>query len=114
LVWPGKPVNWAFKCSGAADAHQVIVTRRVFDQVIRDNEFLLRPCYHSGHWRWSWPSTGLWSFLEVKTLPDVQCFVRKDPWCPGAADEFCEALLEGETEQTAGDLRRFLYTLGLL
>jgi class 3 adenylate cyclase len=27
LVWPGKPVNWAFKCSGAADRHQIVVTR---------------------------------------------------------------------------------------
>lgn len=113
LIWPGKPVNWAFKCSGAADAHQVIVTERVFNNVIRSNEYLLRPCYVNGHWHGNWPSGEQWAPISVAALPKVSCFVRKVPWCPEVADQFCQALLEGEIRQSASGLQRFRYSLGL-
>ena len=111
LIWPGKPVNWAFKCSGAADAHQVIVTERVFDTVIRSNEYLLRPCYVNGHWHGNWPTGEQWTSVSVASLPRVDCFVRKIPWCSEVADQFCQALLDGKTRQPTGDWRRFLYSI---
>lgn len=112
-IWPGKPVNWAFKCSGTADMHQVIVTERVFDRVIRANEFLLRPCYLSGHWHGNWPSGELWRSVAVSALPGVRCFVRRVPWCPEVADDFCRAVLEGETAQSATGWQRLRYSMGL-
>lgn len=84
LIWPGKPVNWAFKCSGAADRHQVIVTQRVFERVIDSNEYFLRPCYIPGHGH----GLRMWSPVPVDSLPGVKCHVRKIPWCPEVADEF--------------------------
>ncbi len=111
LIWPGKPVNWAFKCSGAADAHQVIVTERVFDRIVRANEYLLRPCYLSGHWHGNWPSGEMWQPIEVKALPGIGCFVRKVPWCPEVADSFCQSILDGETRQPVNDWQRFRYSI---
>jgi class 3 adenylate cyclase len=113
LIWPGKPVNWAFKCLGAADAHQVIVTERVFNNVIQSNEYLLRPCRLSGHWHANWPSGEQWAPVSVPALPGVSCFVRKVPWCPEVADQFCQALLDGEIRQSASGLQRFRYSARL-
>ena len=109
LVWPGKPVNWAFKCSGAADRHQVIVTERVYNRIVEPNEFILRPCYlpHHGH------GFRMWTSVPVPALPGVRCFGRKIPWCPEVADRFCEAVLSGETQQPVGEWDRLRYYTGL-
>ena len=92
-VWAGKPVNWAFKCSAAADRHQVIVTRPVYDMVVDGNDYLTRPCYISGH-----PHLGtlsaMWTSTLVKSIGEW-CMVRKDPWCEYVGDESCNALLAG-------------------
>ncbi len=113
LVWPGRPVNFAFKCSSAADAHEVIVTQRVFDRVIRENEYLLRPCYLTGHWHGNWPTGEQWSPVPVPALRKTRCFVRRTPWCPEVADDFCQAVLEGKTRQPASGFQRFRYSVGL-
>jgi class 3 adenylate cyclase len=113
LVWPGRPVNFAFKCSGAADAHQVIVTQRVFDNVIRENEYLLRPCYRVGHWHGHWPTGEQWKPVPVHALGKTRCFGRSTPWCPEVADEFCQAVLDGETRQPASAFQRFRYSVQL-
>jgi class 3 adenylate cyclase len=113
LVWPGKPVNWAFKCSGAAGRHQVVVTENVFDQIVWPNEFLKRPCYLSGHFHGNWPSGELWRPIGVKALPGVRCYERQEPWCPEVADRFCTALLAGHSQQSTSGWQRFRYSMGL-
>jgi class 3 adenylate cyclase len=109
LIWPGKPVNRAFKCSGAADRHQVVVTSRVFSGIVEKNEFLLRPCYVRGHGH----GLLMWSSISVRALPGESCWVRKVPWCPEVIDTFCDAVLNGETVQPASTFQRSLYYLGL-
>jgi class 3 adenylate cyclase len=110
LIWPGKPVNWAFKCSGATDRHQVIVTERVFSRIVEPNEFIFRPCYmpHHGH------GLRMWASVSVPALPGVKCYARKTPWCPEVADRFCEAVLNGESKQPVGDWQRLRYYTGVL
>ncbi len=109
-VWAGKPVNWAFKCSAAADRHQVIVTRPVYDMVVDGNDYLTRPCYISGH-----PHLGtlsaMWTSTLVKSIGEW-CMVRKDPWCEYVGDESCNALLAGEVSREVSWWNRLTYRLG--
>jgi class 3 adenylate cyclase len=112
LVWPGKPVNWAFKCSGAADRHQVVVTERVYQRIVMPNEYLLRQCYVIGHHHGNWRAGSMWSPLRVSALHEVPCFVRKVPWCPEVVDPSCNAVLEGKTKQAATELQRFRHFVG--
>ena len=112
-IWPGKPVNWAFKCSGTADRHQVIVTERVFDRVIQANEYLLRPCYLPGHWHGNWPSGSNGVPSRSIRLPGSAVSCAGSRRCPEVADDFCQALLEGETTQPACAWQRFRYSSGL-
>jgi class 3 adenylate cyclase len=114
LVWPGKPVNWAFKCSGAADRHQVVVTEQVHERVILSNEYLLRQCYVIGHQHSSWQAGSMWTSIEVPALRGVPCFVRKIPWCPEVVDASCNAVLDGKTQHPATGFQRFRYFLAAL
>jgi class 3 adenylate cyclase len=113
LVWPGKPVNWAFKCSGAADRHQVVVTERVYRRAVVPSEYLLRQCYVIGHQHGNWRAGNMWASIAVRELPGVPCFVRKVPWCPEVVDASCKAVLGGETKQPASDLQRFRHFVGI-
>jgi class 3 adenylate cyclase len=113
LVWPGKPVNWAFKCSGAADRHQVVVTERVYRRAVLPNEYLLRQCYVIGHQHSNWQAGSMWAPVEVPALRGVRCFVRKTPWCPDIVDASCEAVLNGETRHPASDWQRFRHFIGV-
>ncbi|MCA1702714.1 MAG: hypothetical protein LC808_05365, partial [Actinobacteria bacterium] len=38
-VWAGKPVNYAVKCAGKADRHELIVTANVYDKFVA-NEYV--------------------------------------------------------------------------
>jgi class 3 adenylate cyclase len=113
LVWPGKPVNWAFKCSGAADRHQIVVTERVYQRVVLPSEYLLRQCYVIGHQHGNWRAGSMWASIEVQALPKVPCFVRKIPWCPDVVNASCKAVLDGETRQPASDWQRFRHFVGV-
>src|ERR1017187_7474452 len=113
LVWPGKPVNWAFKCSGAADRHQIVVTERVYQRVVLPSEYLLRQCYVIGHQHGNWRAGSMWASIEVQALPKVPCFVRKIPWCPDVVNASCKAVLDGETRQPASDWQRFRHLVGV-
>lgn len=113
LVWPGKPVNWAFKCSGAADRHQVVVTERVYQRAVLPSEYLLRQCYVIGHQHSNWQAGSMWASIGVPALRGVRCFVRKIPWCPDVVDVSCNAVLNGETRHPATDLQRFRHFIGV-
>jgi hypothetical protein len=112
-VWAGKPVNWATKCAAAADPNELVVTRKVF-QKFEQNDYVTH-CCDCGKNRETGlrePGRGmpseLWSDTRVETLPeeDIDCKLLKSCWCPNHGDEFCTAILEGETRRD--DVRRLL------
>ena len=42
-VWAGKPVNYAVKCAGKADRHELIATANVYDKFV-GNEYVTHSC----------------------------------------------------------------------
>lgn len=92
-IWAGKQVNWASKCAGAADAHELIVTERVFNK-FAENDFIRYSCDCGD------PSD-LWSDFEVTKLPEEawKCKRLGSSWCETCGDAFCSAVLAGETSR---------------
>lgn len=90
-VWAGKPVNWAFKAAQRADAHELIITERVFKK-FATNDFVTHSCDCST------PPSELWSSIVVEKLPeaDQNCKVLTSKWCEACGDDFCEAIRTGE------------------
>lgn len=104
-VWAGKPVNWAFKCAGAAERNQLIVTRKVF-QKFENNDYVTHSCgcgINAEGERVPDAKTPseLWTTTQVTTLPesDFDCKLLKSNWCPIHGDEFCTAILDGKTNR---------------
>jgi len=108
-VWAGKPVNWAFKCSAAADRHQVIVTESVYDKVVVGNDHLTKPCYVAGHHHGGMLSAS-WTTARVNSI-DEWCMLRKHPWCEDVGEESCQALMAGEVRREVGLWERINYHL---
>lgn len=108
-VWAGKPVNWAFKCSEAADRHQVTVTPSVDDKVVSGNDYLSMSCYVAGHQHTS-RLKAQWTQSWVKAIGEW-CWIRTDPWCEGVGEESCRALMEGEVNREVGLWQRINYYL---
>lgn len=91
-IWAGKAVNWATKAAQAADAHELILTRKVF-QKFEDNHYVRYSCECS-------TPTDLWSAATVEALPDderTQCMRLTSCWCDTCGPAFCEAVLDGKT-----------------
>jgi len=109
-VWAGKPVNWAFKCSAAADRHQLIVTNSVFKKVVEGNDYLTKPCYVAGH-QHGGTLSALWATTWVQATGEM-CLLRKDPWCAAAGEEACAAILKGEVRRDVHWRTRLAYRLG--
>lgn len=96
-VWAGRPVNWAVKCAQAADAHQLVVTSKVWEQ------------FSTNDWvKWSCRCIDgsplnrfaeLWQPAMVPPLASEQCHQVESFWCDNCGDEFHEAILEGETKR---------------
>jgi class 3 adenylate cyclase len=94
-VWAGKPVNWAVKCAQAAEAHELVVTRSVF-QKFADNDYVRYSCGCNG------TVSDLWSQTTVTSLPEadgVECRVLRSAWCATCGDAYCQAILDGETDR---------------
>jgi hypothetical protein len=90
-VWAGKPVNYAVKCAGRADRHELIATSNVYDKFV-GNEYVTHSC--------GCP-TGvpvlLWVDVEVEKLgKHSQCKLLPVGWCKQQGDEFCAAILDGK------------------
>lgn len=103
-VWAGKPVNWASKCAEHADAHQLIVTERVFNR-LGDNDYVRYSCGCGT----GGPGTGLvrnlWSEETVTALDDrgSRCMrLGSIGWCQNCGSRFCEAILGGDRRR--GDI----------
>lgn len=90
-VWAGKPVNYAVKCAGRADRHELIATANVYEK-FKDNDYVTHSC--------GCPSgipTPLWQDVEVEKLgKHSQCRLLQVGWCSIHGDEFCAAILDGK------------------
>src|SRR4051794_22032260 len=93
-VWAGKPVNWAVKCAQKADRHELIVTSAVWDKLSK-NDFIAYSCGCPDA-----VAKPLWTEIQVEKL-DKHGFCRLllSNWCETHGDEFCRAILNGETER---------------
>lgn len=94
-VWAGKPVNWAFKAAQAAEAHELVVTRRVFTK-FENNDYVTHSCDCG-------TPLELWSDFTVDKLPeaDQDCMVLRSNWCNNCGDDFCEAIMAGEKSRSS-------------
>ena len=94
-VWAGRPVNWAFKCAQQADANELIATESVFRK-FDHNDYLTHSC------RCSTIPAQLWTDIEVEKLQQAREVRTKKlvvPWCKTCGNEFCQAILDGETDR---------------
>ncbi len=91
-VWAGKPVNWAAKCAGAAEIHELVVTERVWNK-LKGNDYVRWACGCNGG------TSDLWSSTRVSRLPseDWTCFALRSQWCINCGTDFCQAILDGQT-----------------
>ena len=93
-VWAGKPVNYAVKCAGKADRHELIATSNVYDKFV-GNEYVTHSC--------GCPTgvpVPLWVDVEVEKLgKHSQCKLLPVGWCKQHGDEFCAAILEGKRKR---------------
>ena len=98
-VWAGRAVNWATKAAQTADAHQLVVTRRVF-QKFEANEYVRYSC--------GCPDgvvSDLWLATDVESLTDEErgeCKMLPCHWCPTHGAEFCRAVLDGQRDRGMG------------
>lgn len=93
-VWAGKPVNYAVKCAGKADRHELIATANVYDKFV-GNEYVTHSCgCPDGIPR------PLWVDVEVEKLgKHSQCKLLPVGWCSKHGDEFCAAILDGQRKR---------------
>lgn len=96
-VWAGRPVNWAFKCAQAADAHELVATESVYSR-FANNDYITYSCGCDGKGNRTQISY-LWSHFEVGTLPrdKAPTKVLRTCWCQVHGDTFCDAVMSGET-----------------
>lgn len=98
-VWAGKPVNWASKCAQQADIHELVVTEKVWNKV-KDNDYVRFSCGCDGSGTPSSVST-LWTGKTVPALlgHGIDCWVLRQRWCALHGDQFCQAILDGQTDR---------------
>lgn len=100
LVWPGKAINYAVKAAQTGDAHDLVVTGSVWDAV-SNNDFITFTCDCSV------PSPGLWHDHDIDKL-DIDNAERSgrcltSQWCTTCGEDFCNAILAGETHRDSVD-----------
>jgi class 3 adenylate cyclase len=98
-VWAGKPVNFAAKAAQQASRHELIITGSVWDE-IRENDYLTVTCHCN-------PSPDLWKDVDIEKLShdedEAAGRLLEAAWCGNCRDEFCEAILKGETHRDDAD-----------
>lgn len=96
-VWAGKPINYAYKCAQASEAHILVITEKVWNK-FKNNDFVVYTCGCSEEE----PKNTLWREAAVKdTLPEDEntVFVLDAPWCPNCGPRFAKAILNGEKKR---------------
>lgn len=96
-VWAGRPVNFATKCAGAADRHDIIITKRAFERV-EGNDYIAFSCGCQSGEEVQEPGP-LWADFEVETLgehSEALIFPGASAWCVNHGNDFCAAITAGE------------------
>ncbi|NWL10376.1 hypothetical protein DM793_03540 [Paenarthrobacter nitroguajacolicus] len=113
-VWAGKPVNYAAKAAQQTDPEDILVTGSVWDE-IENNDYLAFSCgCENGQPDMVAPSL-LWEERTLEKIPDDEQFGQslKSSWCEIHGEEFCNAILAGETKR-AGVTEKALHGRNLL
>ena len=96
-VWAGKAVNYAAKAAQCVDAGEMLVSGSVWER-LESNDYIAYTCGCGAS-----PSDSLWKDGEVKQLPEDEPdrFGRTltSQWCITHGEEFCSAILGGETKR---------------
>ncbi|MGZ0212783.1 MAG: hypothetical protein ACKVI4_09905 [Actinomycetales bacterium] len=93
-VWAGRPVNYAAKAAQQTDPGALLVTASVWD-AIENNDYIAFSCGCN-----SAPAL-LWSDYEMEKIPDDEMYGKSlgTKWCAKHGEDFCNAILNGETER---------------
>lgn len=94
-VWPGKAVSYAVKAAQTAGRHELVVTGSVWAKVAK-NDYLAFTCSCGDG-----PVDTIWSAHDIGRL-DHDAVERNgrilgSKWCDVHGDEFCNAVLDGES-----------------
>jgi class 3 adenylate cyclase len=99
-VWAGRPVNFAAKAAQQQDdADHISITASVWD-AIESNDYLTFSCGCVGGEPLQSVSA-LWFNIELEKIPTSEKFGQSlgTTWCDVHGDEFCSAILAGETRR---------------
>lgn len=96
-VWAGRPVNYAAKAAQQTEPGKTLVTGSVWDAVAA-NDYLAFSCGCNAGVRGGEP-TFLWEDRVLEKIPDAEQFgqVLKSGWCVNHREEYCNAILQGQT-----------------
>lgn len=96
-VWAGRPVNYAAKAAQQTDPGKTLVTGSVWDAV-SSNDYIAFSCGCEEGVEGGIPSL-LWEERTLDNIPDAEKYgqVLKSGWCDNHGEEFCNAVLNGET-----------------
>ncbi|MGO4253020.1 adenylate/guanylate cyclase domain-containing protein [Paenarthrobacter sp. TAF1] len=96
-VWAGRPVNYAAKAAQQTEPGLTLVTGSVWD-ALADNDYLAFSCGCDDGVPGGEPSF-LWEERTLDKIPDDEQFgqVLKSGWCENHGEDYCNAILRGET-----------------
>lgn len=96
-VWAGRPVNYAAKAAQQTDPGKTLVTGSVWDAV-SSNDYIAFSCGCNEGVEGGTPSF-LWEERTLDKIPDAEKYgqVLKSGWCVNHGEEFCNAILDGDS-----------------
>lgn len=101
-VWAGRPVNYAAKAAQQTDPEYLLVTGSVWDE-IASNDYLAFSCGCGGEVPAARTPKLLWEERTLDKIPDDERYGQalKSGWCDHHGEEFCTAILKGDTQRDA-------------
>ncbi|WP_394253573.1 adenylate/guanylate cyclase domain-containing protein [Arthrobacter pityocampae] len=99
-VWAGRPVNYAAKAAQQTDPGKTLVTGSVWDAV-SNNDYIAFSCGCTEGVKGDTPSF-LWEERTLDKIPDAEKYgqVLQSGWCINHGEEFCNAILAGDSHRT--------------
>ena len=96
-VWAGRPVNYAAKAAQQTEPGKTLVTGSVWDAV-SNNDYIAFSCGCTEGVEGGVPSF-LWEERTLDNIPDAEKHgqVLKSGWCVNHGEEYCNAILNGDT-----------------
>lgn len=100
-VWAGRPVNYAAKAAQQTEPKSILITGSVWDEIM-DNDYFAFSCGCVEGKPESVTPTLLWEQHKIEKIPDDEKFGQAltSGWCGNHGEEFCNAILAGETRRT--------------